>query len=325
MQSLSKTSVSRLLAERITLRFFGNRACLSDFYEFTEGFYNAAYYLELKGGGRFVLKVAPPPTVRVLRYEKDIMRTEVEVMRLVKNLTDIPVPEIRAHDPTHEMIESDYFIMDFIDGVPLNKVRGSLSAEDCRDIDFSTGRFLRQMNAITGEEFGYFSQPEMRSKNWHETFDRMLKNALEDGRDAGVVLPVDYGTLYTLLESSFNALDEIRTPCLVHWDLWDGNIFVNPETRQITGLIDFERALWAEPLMEANFGALGKNPSFLEGYGVEMLATKNQKIRHVLYDLYLFLIMIIECYYRKYETQQQEHWARNKLIAELEILRGLIQ
>ena len=151
----------------------------------------------------------------------------------------------------------------------------------------------------------------------------MLLNILADGQELRVILPMDYDTLYHQLAAHFAALDEVRIPRLVHWDLWDGNIFIHPEKKNITGLIDFERALWADPLMEANFGAFGINPSFMEGYGKEMLATINQQKRHTLYDIYLFLIMIIECYFRKYDTNKQENWAREKLKAELEILNSL--
>jgi len=324
MKSLSKTPISKKIAQEIISLHFGNRASILDFHELTEGFYNAAYYLELNDGSRYVLKVAPPPTARVLRYEKNIMQTEVEVMQLVKSRTEIPVPKVRFCDLTHNMIDSDYFIMDFLEGLPLNKVRKSLSAEDCHKIDVKTGQFLRQINSIPGKKFGYFSHTELQSDNWQETFDRMLKYILLDGKDAGVVLPAKYDSLYPLLGSAFDALEEIQTPCLVHWDLWDGNIFIDLDTKNITGLIDFERALWGDPLMEANFGAFGVNQSFLEGYGREMLATQNQKIRHALYDIYLFLIMVIECYYRKYETDHQENWARGKLIAELEFLKNLL-
>ena len=55
------------------------------------------------------------------------------------------------------------------------------------------------------------------------------------------------------------ALDEVQSPRLVHWDLWDGNVFVDPATAQITGISDFERSLWGDPLMEVNFGALPRS------------------------------------------------------------------
>lgn len=322
MNSLSKTPVALSLACQIVASHFGSRTSISLYHELTDGFFNAAYLLELKDGARYVLKIAPHPSVRVLRYEKNIMQTEVEVMRLVKSRTDIPVPSILCYDPSHSLIESDYFIMDFIEGTPLNKIRESLTLEERHAIDVQTGQFLFQMNAITGNLFGYFAQPELQSKNWREIFDLMMRNVLTDGHDAGVILPVEYDTLYSRLAAHFQALDEIQIPHLVHWDLWDGNIFIHPETKQITGLIDFERALWADPLMEANFGAFGINPSFMEGYGQDMLSTLNQQKRHALYDIYLFLIMIIECYYRKYDNDRQENWAREKFKSELEILNG---
>jgi fructosamine-3-kinase len=135
-----------------------------------------------------------------------------------------------------------------------------------------------------------------------------------------VVLPVEYHSVQSQILDHLSCLEQVQTPHLVHWDLWDGNIFIDPVSRRITGLIDFERALWADPLMEANFGAFGINPSFLNGYGVEMVRTPAQLERRSLYNIYLYLIMIIECYFRKYESDQQEKWARQKLITELERL-----
>jgi hypothetical protein len=39
-------------------------------------------------------------------------------------------------------------------------------------------------------------------------------------------------------------------------------------------------------------------------------------------NVYLYLIMIIECYYRRYETNKQEMWARDKLVQEMAKLDG---
>ncbi len=107
---------------------------------------------------------------------------------------------------------------------------------------------------------------------------------------------------------------------------WDGNIFVDPATRQVSGLIDFERALWADPLMEVNFGAFGVNPAFIQGYSrgenasFSLPFSPAQQTRRALYDLYLFLIMVIECRYRRYPTDDQENMAREKVA---EMIAGL--
>ena len=81
------------------------------------------------------------------------------------------------------------------------------------------------------------------------------------------MLPLDYGTLRRQVEAVAPALDDVRVPQLVHWDLWDGNIFVEPKTGQITGIIDFERALWGDPLMEFQYRTLEITPAYESGYG----------------------------------------------------------
>lgn len=320
MHSLTKTSISQNTAQGVIIRHFGSSSLIYDFHELTDGFYNSAYFIELEDGKRWVLKVAPNPSIKTMQYEKEILRTEVDVLRLVKSKTDLPVPIVAAHDYTHDQLDNDYFIMEFIEGLPLNKLRDSLAESETQAIDERTGYYLKQMNGIEGKRFGYYTQSEMPSNNWREAFSLMLRSVLEDGQSEGVILPVDYNSIQSQIFEHLSCLEEVQTPRLVHWDLWDGNIFVDPVTKQITGLIDFERALWADPLMEANFGAFGINPAFLNGYGVEMLTSPKQKERRSLYNIYLYLIMIIECYFRKYETDQQEYWARQKLISELEIL-----
>jgi aminoglycoside phosphotransferase (APT) family kinase protein len=319
MQSLSKTIVSSETATQIARQHLDG-ACLTEFRELTDGFFNAAYFLALEDGRRCVLKVAPPADVRVLRYEQNIMFAEVEALRRVRAETNMPVPAILCHDASRTLLPSPFFIMDFIEGEPLNKLRASLSEDQQAILDRTTGRYLSEMNAITGADFGYYAQPSMRKSDWPGAFAVMFANVLQDGLDVNVALP--YDDLRPLPESYADALAEVREPHLIHWDLWDGNIFVNPVTLQITGIIDFERVLWADPLMECNFGAFGINQSFIEGYGLKLPYTPTQSIRRALYNTYLYLIMVIECTYRQYLTDGQEKWARGMLERELKGLLG---
>lgn len=106
-------------------------------------------------------------------------------------------------------------------------------------------------------------------------------------------------------------LKEVATPSLVHWDLWDGNVFV--ENGRITGLIDCERALWGDPLMEYYFRSLaGDNFPFCRGYGKEAF-TNAERERMELYDWYLALILRIECVYRQYSDENHIKWAAENL------------
>lgn len=57
-------------------RHLGSSAVVQSFTELTDGYFNAAYRVELADGLVFVLKVAPPAEVSVLRYEREIMIIE---------------------------------------------------------------------------------------------------------------------------------------------------------------------------------------------------------------------------------------------------------
>jgi aminoglycoside phosphotransferase (APT) family kinase protein len=318
--SLSKTPISLETAQSIVAAHFGAQARIANYAELTDGMYNAAYLIELANGQRpglkTVLKVAPPDHIRVLRYETNIMQAEVDVLRLVRAKTDVPVPEVFAYDASRLLLDNDYCLMAFVPGEAWHKLRRSFSPDDQIAIDRRTGEYLRQMNAIGGETFGYFAQPQFRYPTWRQAFDCMFVHILQDGRDAGVELPLPYDVIYARASAHYACLDEVAAPALVHWDLWDGNIFVDAESKAITGILDCERALWGDPLMEVNFGAFGVNPAVMQGYGQDMLATPAAQTRRILYNLYLWLIMVIECTYRQYKTHDQENWAREQLLQE---------
>ena len=78
------------------------------------------------------------------------------------------------------------------------------------------------------------------------------------------------------------------------------------------GIIDFERALWDDPLMEYYFSHFNQTSPFLEGYGKTTL-TPSEKGRRALYDFYLDLIFCIECPFRQYEDLNHLQWARDNI------------
>jgi thiamine kinase-like enzyme len=121
-----------------------------------------------------------------------------------------------------------------------------------------------------------------------------------------------YQKLRDVLDNHSACMNEVSEPSLIHWDLWDGNLLI--ENGQITGIIDFERALWGDPLIEYYFtNASLDNTAFKKGYGrYEQLSVMEQK-RVLYYRLYLNLIMYVECYYRGYSDEAHIAWASSNV------------
>lgn len=317
MRSRSKLNVPRAAARAIVAEAFGAGCGLAGFAELTEGYFNAAYLLELDDGRRCVLKAAPPDDVPVLRYEREIMAAEAAALALAAARTAMPVPAVYAFDRTRRHLPSPYLLMAALPGEPLHRARAAMAPETQAAVDRALGVYLAELNAIVGPGFGYLAAPAPAGAPWSAVFLGMLRDVLADGEDAAVPLPVAPAELMARAEAWAGALDEVREPRLVHWDLWDGNVFVDPAGGRVTGIIDFERALWGDPLLEVQFRAFAQGDAFSEGYGASPLDAPGARERRILYNIYLYLIMIIECTYRQYETDDQERWARERLGEEL--------
>ena len=124
-------------------------------------------------------------------------------------------------------------------------------------------------------------------------------------------LGCDAQRLIEELDSEKKSFDEIKTATLVHWDMWEGNIFVS--NNHVSGIIDWERAMWGEPFMDDRFREHSRNDDFLEGFGVDSFSENDLK-RIRWYDVILYLTMMIEVFYREFEDQSQYHWAKDMLL-----------
>ena len=313
--SLTKNKQSEVTVRKMAAKFFAPVEMVG-YTELTEGYFNVAYEVFLRDGRSVILKVAPAKDVRIMTYEKNIMQSEVSAMRTVENYSDIPAPRVLGYDDSCTICPSPYFFMEKLSGRSLNTVKDTLSAEQLAEIYAESGRINRRINEIPCPCFGYPAQPEFQGKTWFPVFRKMLEAGIQDAEKGGVDLKISPDTLLACLDRDKALFDAVTEPKLVHWDCWDGNIFV--EKGKITGFIDWERSIWGDPLLEVGFRTYSENTAFLKGYGAEL--TENQKRRALWYDVYLMLLVSLECEYRKYETMDMYYWGTSILQKQLAAL-----
>lgn len=317
MESLTKNRQSEETLRKMVERFFYPLE-LQSYKELTEGYFNVAYEVVLNGGREVVLKVAPAQDVRVMTHEKNIMYAEVQAMEKAMEHGGIPVPKVLGYDDSLTICKSPYFFMEKLEGSSLNEIKDSLTQEQIDSIHTETGKLCREINRIVCPCFGYPGQPEFQGTDWYIVFRRMLEAGIDDAVRGRVDLKISADELLRCLERDKASFTEIKEPRLVHWDLWDGNIFVSDG--RITGLIDWERCIWGDPLLEVGFRCHSDSDLFRKGYGVTGF-TEPEKRRILWYDIYLFILASLECEYRKYETMDMYHWANHMLTQLFSVLR----
>ncbi len=99
----------------------------------------------------------------------------------------------------------------------------------------------------------------------------------------------------------------VLVPVLVHFDLWAGNVLLYlAGPPRISGLIDGERAMWADPVMDfvsaALFAEIRDDPDFIRGYelaGAKVPLDPSARRRLLLYRVQLGLIMVVEPFPRQ--------------------------
>ena len=301
----------------------------------TDGFYNASYLIKLESEKEVVLKVAPPPQVTILEYEKDIMATEVLFYQLTEAKTDVPIPHVIAFEPKSQVIDSGYYFMTKLEGKPLNRV-AELTPERRRPVYEVLARNLAKLHSIEGECFGYTTmKAQCEGFGAHRAIMNSFRALMSDCEKVSETLPISHNEIWELLHQTKKAFDEVIKPCLVHFDLWDGNIFVlDQEPLVTTGYIDFERGFYGDPAADfcqvQGYMNLKENSWFIDIYNqyakTPVVLDQSMEIRMTTYRLYLFVIMYVESFYRDVDGSfdGQKQWVSRELPLIMAHLKQLI-
>lgn len=307
MRSRTKRDLTGEQVEAMVADAFGAGNALVRNEELTEGSFNTAWLLTLASGEDVVLKVSPRPDAPLLRYEHDIMRTEALFGRLAAGV--VPVPEVLHANFDRSIVDGDFVFFSALRGTAWNTVSKQLSTEQRDTLRREIGEIVAKLHTVRGETFGY---PQTKiglcAPDWPTAFGAMFGALLDDAERFGTRLPVTIDRLRTLPEECATDLSEVDYPVLLHFDLWEGNIFLDPSRQRVEGLIDGERALWGDPFAEfvslSLFADIEEDKAFLAGYGaVEFTPSVRRRI--ALYRVYLYLIMIIEGKPRGYDSPSQ--------------------
>ncbi|HET6711928.1 aminoglycoside phosphotransferase family protein [Amycolatopsis sp.] len=237
------------------------------------GTYNRAVRVRLADGRRLVLKIAPSGPG--LTYEHDLLATEAEYYRLASG----PLPSVVGAGP-------GFLLMTEVPGSPWSQVRGPRP-----HLRTQLGAIVARLHETTGDGFGYLQDP--LHPTWFSAFRAMVDAILADAVRYRVRLPRPAAEIAHLVRRHEPLLELVKTPVLVHFDLWRGNILL--DGGRVSGIIDAERAFWGDPVAEFVSLTLfhDLDAPLLAGYGAGGFDAPARR-RLTLYRVYLGLIMLAE-------------------------------
>jgi aminoglycoside phosphotransferase (APT) family kinase protein len=295
----------------------------------TGGTYNAVHRLDLASGRSVVVKVAPPPDAPGLRYERELLRTEAMFYERAGALGDVPLPEVVHAGFDRTIVGSDLLVLTVIEGVQWLEA-GPLDEDVQRSLRHHLGELVARLHGIRGERFGYPHEATgPLTDRWSSAFVGFVEAVLADAADHRVDLPVEAEGLREVVAAHVETLDQVEAPTLVHFDLWDGNLFVDPDAGRVTGIIDAERAFYGDPLADfvslPLFGDPETEPGLLEGYraaGGAVSFDDSARLRLALYRAYMDLLLLVEAAPRQQEGDPgMRRFFEQHLCEQVELLR----
>ncbi|GIJ26677.1 phosphotransferase [Micromonospora qiuiae] len=279
---------------------FGPGGRVHDCGPLTGGGFAAVWWVRLDDGRDVVLKVAPPPSVRLLRYEADMLAAEARYFRLVaEHAPQVPVPPVLHHGRDPRL--GEWLITGRLPGQALPELDGDDSAAR---YDFGTA--VAALHQISGDRFGY-DAGRTGGATWSSAFTAIIEDLLADAADWGVTLPTPPQRFRALVARHADLLDQVRRPVLLHFDAWDGNVLATPDDTgayRMCGLVDGERFLYGDPLLDLVSPLLFRRAEdepehpFLRGYadasGTPLVFDDGARRRLALYRMHLHLLMTVE-------------------------------
>jgi aminoglycoside phosphotransferase (APT) family kinase protein len=252
--------------------------------ELSGGGFAAVWRARLTDGREMVVKVGPPENARLLRYERGLIPAEAAYFRMVRSgAPTVPVPEV-LH------VQDDFIVTTLLPGAGLSEVPDGAAVRE------QLGTAIAGLHRITGPHFGYTGD-RPAGPDWPSAYQAIIAALLADAADWEVPLPAG---LDRLAERHHTDLATVTRPALLHFDLWDGNVLATEG--RLTGLVDGERYLWGDPLLDlvspALFHRIEEEPEhpFLRGYSAAtgLVIDDAARARLALYRILLYVLMLAE-------------------------------
>ena len=263
----------------------------------TGGCWNRVIGLSLSDGRELVCKISP-------NLNDDKIGREYEVLSVFASRATLPVPKPILLDTSGKIIPGTLLIMSMIDGMVMHGGFRFLDSPGRRSVSRQIGRHVSELHNIVVSGFGAVEIEESDrhgrwSEFWLPRFDLVL-----DEMAAGTYIDTRMVDEIREVRPHFpNALDTVTVGTFTHYDIWSGNVMIDPERAEVTGYIDIP-GYYADYARELSFMMLFgiADGDFFEEYLAAHSLDDGFQLRINLYNLKMNLKHIAmypsERYYR---------------------------
>jgi aminoglycoside phosphotransferase (APT) family kinase protein len=213
------------------------------------GGWSGETFVAQTAGERTVVRIYPRPGHRGPAANE----VDAALLRLVRGLLPVPeVLEVRRADPVAGL--PALLVTSFLPGVRGDELLPTLDAEGRGRLGGRLGELLADLGGMPMAKAGPFVDGDLRIGSFDEPAAPTPDGLAEfvEAQEPGLA-HLSVRELEGLREVAVDAqalLDKVGRRCLVHSDFNSKNLLVDPETLEVTGLVDWEFAHAGHPFTD---------------------------------------------------------------------------
>ena len=186
---------------------------------------------------------------RFPRHPGAVTAAQVEktwLPRLDKKLS-VPIPRVTYLGKPEQMYPAPWSILSWVSGAPAKPIEPRTSPRSASRLAHELGHFVKELRSIAApEDLSRAALPESYRTRPLSDRDSYLVSALDkcdDVFDRNIVLDAWYAGIS-------NTAWHHDAPLAAHGDLQPSNIIVDPETHELTGVIDWAGFSFGDPAVD---------------------------------------------------------------------------
>lgn len=189
---------------------------------------------------------------------------DAAVLALVRGLVPVAeVLEVRRPDPATDA--PGLLVTTFLPGTRLDLLLPTLDDPGLASVGRRLGELLARLACMPMPRHGLFVDGDLTVEPFPDGDLAGFVTALRSGTALAAWPAEDYDALLALADHAQGLLDGVRRTCLVHSDLNPKNVLVDPDTLEVTGLLDWEYAHAGLPGTDlGNLLRFDRQPPFAE-------------------------------------------------------------
>lgn len=184
----------------------------------------------------------------------------------------LPGLRVLAVDTDGGLFPGSYFVMEKAKGCALSSLE--LTVEERRRYVRLLGRYLKKLHAVKLGGFGWLDEVHYRRTGevkgqeaaWRAAVMNKVPASLEYLERVGAIDRRMIQAIHDLIAAHGEVLDRCVEASLLHGDLGDIHVWVDPEQGKITSLVDFGERMAGDPVWDIIEWEWKERDALLEGY-----------------------------------------------------------